>query len=182
MEFDARFDEAADRAGLQMNEVAKFFLFFENSGLSGKQIDVTRFADPWHCGWPPKKPKMPTSPTGPMTMRIMRMTRTMSIGLRGTTSTMTKMMRAGGAAMTPTMKMASGSKTSNATPTTTSRTTWMATTGAGLNTMVSQRQTHKHLLEPMRTPPMASRPTRSSMVARAKARARMMDALSASRC
>lgn len=37
-----------------MNEVAKFFLFFENSGLSGKQIDdiklqvggdYTRFAD-----------------------------------------------------------------------------------------------------------------------------------------
>eukprot|EP00435_Cladocopium_sp_Y103_P026044 s3195_g6.t1 len=39
VEFDARFDEAADRAGLQMNEVAKFFLFFKNSGLSGKQVD-----------------------------------------------------------------------------------------------------------------------------------------------
>lgn len=111
-----------------------------------------------------------------MTTRTMRMTRPMSIGPRSTTSTTTKMMRAGGTAMTLTMKMASGSKTSNATPTNTSRTTWMATTGAGLNTMVSQRQTHKHLLEPMRTPPMASRPTRSSMAARAKARARMMDA------
>ena len=28
VEFDARFDEASDRAGLQMNEVARFFLFF----------------------------------------------------------------------------------------------------------------------------------------------------------
>eukprot|EP00435_Cladocopium_sp_Y103_P076100 s59_g76.t1 len=54
VEFDARFDEASDRAGLQMNEVARFFLFFKNSGLSTKQVDdiklqvagdFTRFAE-----------------------------------------------------------------------------------------------------------------------------------------
>ena len=54
VEYDARFDEAADRAGLQMNEVARFFLFFRGSGLSTKQIDdlklqvqgdYTRFAE-----------------------------------------------------------------------------------------------------------------------------------------
>ena len=39
VEYDARFDEASDRAGLQMNEVARFFLFFRGSGLSTKQID-----------------------------------------------------------------------------------------------------------------------------------------------
>ena len=54
VEFDARFDEASDRAGLQMNEVARFFLFFKHSGLSSKQVDdiklqvagdFTRFAE-----------------------------------------------------------------------------------------------------------------------------------------
>ena len=54
VEYDARFDEASDRAGLQMNEVARFFLFFRGSGLSPKQIDdlklqvqgdYTRFAE-----------------------------------------------------------------------------------------------------------------------------------------
>ena len=54
VEYDARFDEASDRAGLQMNEVARFFLFFRGSGLSTKQIDdlklqvqgdYTRFAE-----------------------------------------------------------------------------------------------------------------------------------------
>ena len=54
VEYDARFDEASDRAGLQMNEVARFFLFFRGSGLSMKQIDdlklqvqgdYTRFAE-----------------------------------------------------------------------------------------------------------------------------------------
>ena len=54
VEFDARFDEASDRAGLQMNEVARFFLFFKGSGLSSKQVDdiklqvagdYTRFAE-----------------------------------------------------------------------------------------------------------------------------------------
>ena len=54
VEFDVRFDEASDRAGLQMNEVARFFLFFKGSGLSSKQVDdiklqvagdYTRFAE-----------------------------------------------------------------------------------------------------------------------------------------
>ena len=54
VEFDARFDEASDRAGLAINEVARFFLFFQKSGLTTKQIDdiklqvggdFTRFAD-----------------------------------------------------------------------------------------------------------------------------------------
>ena len=39
VEFDTRYEEASDRAGLQLNEVGKFYLFFKNSGLSSKQID-----------------------------------------------------------------------------------------------------------------------------------------------
>jgi hypothetical protein len=39
VEFEARFDEAHDRAGLVMNDVAKFYLFFKNSGLSNKTVD-----------------------------------------------------------------------------------------------------------------------------------------------
>eukprot|EP00435_Cladocopium_sp_Y103_P000209 s1993_g1.t1 len=54
VEFDTRLDEAHDRAGLGMNEVAKFYLFFKGSGLSNKAIndiklqvqgDHSRFAD-----------------------------------------------------------------------------------------------------------------------------------------
>ena len=39
VEFDSRLDEATDRAGLQLNEVGKFWLFFRNSGLASKTID-----------------------------------------------------------------------------------------------------------------------------------------------
>lgn len=39
VEFDSRLDEAADRAGLQLNEVGKFWLFFRNSDLAAKTID-----------------------------------------------------------------------------------------------------------------------------------------------
>ena len=39
VEFETRFDEAHDRAGLVINDVAKFYLFFKNSGLSNKAID-----------------------------------------------------------------------------------------------------------------------------------------------
>ena len=39
VEFDSRMDEAHDRAGLVMNDVAKFYLFFKGSGLSNKAID-----------------------------------------------------------------------------------------------------------------------------------------------
>ena len=39
VEFDTRLDEATDRAGLQLNEVGKFWLFFRNSGLAAKTID-----------------------------------------------------------------------------------------------------------------------------------------------
>ncbi|CAK8996615.1 1-alkyl-2-acetylglycerophosphocholine esterase [Durusdinium trenchii] len=54
VEFDTRLDEAADRAGLQLNDVAKFFLWFKHSGMSVKVIDdiklqvggdYTRFQD-----------------------------------------------------------------------------------------------------------------------------------------
>lgn len=38
-EFDNRMDEAADRAGLQVNDVGRFYLFFKNSGLSNRDID-----------------------------------------------------------------------------------------------------------------------------------------------
>ena len=39
VEFETRLDEASDRAGLQLNEVGKFFLFFKHSGLSAKTVD-----------------------------------------------------------------------------------------------------------------------------------------------
>ena len=39
VEFEARFDEAHARAGLVMNDVAKFYLFFKQSGLSKKTVD-----------------------------------------------------------------------------------------------------------------------------------------------
>ena len=39
VESEARFDEAHDRAGFVMNDVAKFYLFFKNSGLSNKTVD-----------------------------------------------------------------------------------------------------------------------------------------------
>lgn len=39
VEFETRWDEAHDRAGLQMNNVAKYYLWFRSSGLSTKQID-----------------------------------------------------------------------------------------------------------------------------------------------
>ena len=42
VEFEARFDEAHDRAGLVMNDVAKFYLFFKNSGLSNKTVDYIK--------------------------------------------------------------------------------------------------------------------------------------------
>ena len=54
VEWDMRLEEAADRAGLQINEVAKFYLFFKSSGLPPKMIDdlkmqiggnLNRFAD-----------------------------------------------------------------------------------------------------------------------------------------
>lgn len=54
VEFETRFDEAHGRAGLVMNDVAKFYPFFKNSGLSNKTIDdiklqvqagFARFAD-----------------------------------------------------------------------------------------------------------------------------------------
>ena len=54
VEWDMRLEEAADRAGLQINEVAKFYLFFKSSSLPAKMIDdlkmqiggnLNRFAD-----------------------------------------------------------------------------------------------------------------------------------------
>ena len=39
MEFDVRYDEAQDRAGLQLNEVGKFFLWFKNAGIPAKTVD-----------------------------------------------------------------------------------------------------------------------------------------------
>ncbi|CAK9084871.1 1-alkyl-2-acetylglycerophosphocholine esterase [Durusdinium trenchii] len=39
VEFDTRLDEASDRAGLQLNDVGKFFLWFKHSGMSTKVID-----------------------------------------------------------------------------------------------------------------------------------------------
>ena len=39
VEFDSRYDEASDRAGLQLNDVGKFFLWFRGSGLPSKTID-----------------------------------------------------------------------------------------------------------------------------------------------
>ncbi|CAJ1430110.1 unnamed protein product, partial [Effrenium voratum] len=54
VEFDMRLEEATERAGLLINEVAKFYLYFKNSGLSQKFIediklqiggDLARFAD-----------------------------------------------------------------------------------------------------------------------------------------
>ena len=39
VEFDTRLDEAQDRAGLQLNEVAKYYLWFKNSGINAKTID-----------------------------------------------------------------------------------------------------------------------------------------------
>ena len=38
-EFDNRMEEAADRAGLQVNDVGRFYLFFKNSGLPNRDID-----------------------------------------------------------------------------------------------------------------------------------------------
>ena len=39
VEFETRYDEAQDRAGLQLNNVAKFYLWFKHSGLPAKTID-----------------------------------------------------------------------------------------------------------------------------------------------
>ena len=39
VEFDTRYDEAHDRAGLNLNDVGKFFLWFKHSGLPSKMID-----------------------------------------------------------------------------------------------------------------------------------------------
>ena len=39
VEFETRLDEASDRAGLQLNNVGRFFLFFRGSGLGTKTID-----------------------------------------------------------------------------------------------------------------------------------------------
>ena len=39
VEFESRLDEASNRAGLQLNEVGRFFLFFKHSGLSAKTVD-----------------------------------------------------------------------------------------------------------------------------------------------
>eukprot|EP00435_Cladocopium_sp_Y103_P033941 s920_g8.t1 len=39
VEFDTRYDEAQDRAGLQLNNVAKFYLWFKHSGLPAKTVD-----------------------------------------------------------------------------------------------------------------------------------------------
>lgn len=39
VEFDVRYDEAQDRAGLQLNEVGKFFLWFKNAGIPAKTVD-----------------------------------------------------------------------------------------------------------------------------------------------
>ena len=38
-EFDQRMEEAADRAGLAVNDVGRFYLFFKNSGLAHRDID-----------------------------------------------------------------------------------------------------------------------------------------------
>ena len=39
VEFDTRYNEAQDRAGLQLNDVAKFYLWFKHSGLPAKTVD-----------------------------------------------------------------------------------------------------------------------------------------------
>ena len=39
VEFETRLDEATDRAGLQLNDVGKFYLFFKHSGLPVKVVD-----------------------------------------------------------------------------------------------------------------------------------------------
>ena len=39
VEFETRLDEASDRAGLSLNNVGRFYLFFRGSGLSTKTID-----------------------------------------------------------------------------------------------------------------------------------------------
>ena len=39
VEFDVRYDEAQERAGLQLNEVGKFFLWFKNAGIPSKTVD-----------------------------------------------------------------------------------------------------------------------------------------------
>eukprot|EP00435_Cladocopium_sp_Y103_P056006 s391_g18.t1 len=54
VEFDVRYDEAHDRAGLQLNDVGKFYIWFKHSGLAPKTVDdiklqvggdYTRFQD-----------------------------------------------------------------------------------------------------------------------------------------
>ena len=49
VEWDMRLEEAADRAGLHINEVAKIYLFFKSSGLPPKMIDDLKMQmpDPW---------------------------------------------------------------------------------------------------------------------------------------
>ena len=39
VEFETRLEEASDRAGLQLNNVGRFYLFFRGSGLGAKTID-----------------------------------------------------------------------------------------------------------------------------------------------
>ena len=39
VEFDSRYDETSDKAGLQLNDVGKFFLWFLGSGLASKTVD-----------------------------------------------------------------------------------------------------------------------------------------------
>eukprot|EP00439_Symbiodinium_sp_Y106_P045212 s1731_g5.t1 len=39
VEFDARMEEAHERAGLEMNEVAHFYFFFKNSGLAPRLVE-----------------------------------------------------------------------------------------------------------------------------------------------
>ena len=39
VEFDSRYEEASERAGLQLNDVGKFYLFFRGSSLPSKTID-----------------------------------------------------------------------------------------------------------------------------------------------
>ncbi len=39
VEFDVRYDEAQERAGLHLNEVGRFFLWFKNAGIPAKTVD-----------------------------------------------------------------------------------------------------------------------------------------------
>ena len=71
MEFETRLDEASGHAGLQPDEVSKFFLFFKHIGLSAKTVDDIKLQGGDHYKTGSQKPvhwhfgSVPTTPTTP---------------------------------------------------------------------------------------------------------------------